>query len=147
MRRLAPSARLRQVAAAALAVGAVVATAVIAACSSDRPTGESVTPSDGVHDLYLGDVLVGGRTYRLPGGSWLIDVPEAMRLYYSFVRPSADPVAGVLHGLRDLETGSFIGIEQHTGEVLRHAFGSTPEEVEAAEARLDRIEASFRRLP
>ena len=147
MRRLAPIAPCRPIALAALAVAAIVATATIVGCSSGESPLDSAASPDGVQELYLGDVLEGGRTYRLPGGSWLIDVPEGMRLYYSFFRPSADPAAGALHGLRDLETGSFIGIEQHTGEVQRHAFGSTSADVRAAEARLDRIEVAFRRSP
>lgn len=147
MRRRATSARYRQSAAALLAVAALAAAAAIAACSSGESPREAAGPSDDAQPLYLGDTLEGGRTYRLPGGGWLIDVPEGMRLYYSFLRPSEDPAVGVLYGLRDLETGSFIGIYEHTGEVLREAFGSTAEEVRAAEALLDRIAAAFRRLP
>ncbi|MYE47448.1 MAG: hypothetical protein F4X25_12050 [Chloroflexi bacterium] len=145
MRRLARDARTRR--AAALVLGVLAAVAALSACASDGPPSEAQAPPDETRAMYLGDVLEGGRTYRLPGGGWLIDVPEGMRLYYSFQRGSADTLAGVLYGLRDLGTGSFIGIHQHTGEVLRHAFGETPAQVSAAEARLDRIAAAFRRLP
>ena len=130
-----------------LAVAAMVAAVALAACTSNAPTGETVAPQDAVRVMYLGDTLEGGRTYGLPGGGWLIEVPEGMRLYYSFLRPSGDPAAGVLHGLRDLETGSFIGIHEHSGEVQRLAFGRTPAEIAAADARLDRIEAAFSRPP
>ncbi len=147
MRRPDPSARTRRAAALALAAGVLAAVAVFSACAPEEPPGATGAAPRGVNELYLGDVLEGGRTYRLPGGGWLIDVPEGVRLYYSFVRASADGPGGVLHGLRDLETGSFIGIHQHTGEVLRYAFGATPPQVAAAEARLDRIEAAFRMGP
>ena len=144
MRSLASRARYGRSAAAVLAVAALAA---LAACTADGPASETAPPSDEVRVMYLGDTLEGGRTYGLPGGGWLIDVPEGMRLYYSFFRASEDPAAGALHGLRDLGTGSFIGIHQFTGEVLRHAFGESQAEIEAAQARLDRIEAAFRRSP
>ena len=130
-----------------LTLAALAVAAVIASCVPNEPAGEATGPSEGIQPLHLGAVLEGGRTYRLPGSGWLIDVPEGMRLYYSFHHGSADTPAGVLYGLRDLETGSFIGIHQHTGKVQREAFGETPTEIETAQARLDRIEAAFRRLP
>ncbi|MYE46204.1 MAG: hypothetical protein F4X25_05540 [Chloroflexi bacterium] len=95
----------------------------------------------GVQDLQFGQTLEGGRTYRLPDGSWLIDVPDGMTLRYSFTSESP---TGTHHGFTDPETGSLIGIGEHTGEITRLVVGDN---ATAANARLDRFEASFRRAP
>ena len=67
-----------------------------------------------------------------------------MRLRYSYTSESP---TGTLHGFTDSGTGSSIGIEDLTGAVVRLASGDTAAGVSAAEARLDLIEASFRRPP
>ena len=84
-------------------------------------------------DLRLGQdpELEGGRTYRFPDGSWLIDVPEGMRLRYS---SAGEGPEGTRHGFTDPETGSLISIQARSGKVLRYAAG---DDEAAANARLD----------
>ena len=102
--------------------------------------GSAATSADTV-DLRLGQDLEGGRTYRFPDGSWLIDVPEGMRLWYSSISESP---AGTQHSFTDPETGSRISFREYSGEVRRYVAG---DDAAAANARLDLFEASFRRPP
>ena len=102
--------------------------------------GSAATSADTV-DLRLGQDLEGGRTYRFPDGSWLIDVPEGMRLRYS---SAGEGPEGTRHGFTDPETGSLISIQARSGKVLRYAAG---DDEAAANARLDWFEAGFRRPP
>ena len=124
---------------AALAVTLLWSTGALAQVGG----GNTVTPV-GVLEFPADGILIGGRTYRFPDGSWLIDVPEGMRLEYKYTGESP---RGTDHGLRDVETGSLIAIGQHTGEILRAAGGDTSAEVAVSEARLNLIEAAFRRAP
>ena len=147
MRRLTLSTRRRKITVAACAVAAIVAIAAVAALSSGvlaQVAGGNSATFTGVLDFPANRTLEGGRSYRFPDGSWLIDVPEGMRLSYSY---TSEGPTGTLHGFTDLGTGSLIGINENTGKVLRTATGDDPAAVRAAEARLDLIEASFRRPP
>ena len=125
------------------ALGVVVAVAVAVAAlwstGALAPVGGGNTA--GVQEFPADDILVGGRTYRFPDGSWLIDVPDGMRLRYS---STSESPTGTQHGFTDPETGSLISIEEHTGEVRRLVVGG---DAAAANARLDRFEAGFRRPP
>ena len=122
--------------AAALAVTLLWSTGALA-----QVGGGSIATPAGVLDLQLGQDLEGGRTYRLPDGSWPIDVPEGMPLFYNGTSESPTETR---HGFEDPVTGSLIAIEEYTGEVVRSVVG---DDAAAANARLDRFEASFRRPP
>ena len=121
---------------AALAVTLLWSTGALAQVGG----GNTVTPV-GVLNLEFGQDLEGGRTYRFPDGSWLIEVPEGMSLWYN---STSESPTGTQHGFKDRETGSLIGIGEYTGEVRRLAAG---DDAATANARLDRFEAGFRRPP
>ena len=144
MRRPAFATRRRTVAASALGVTVAVAVAAAAlwytGALAQVGGGNTVTPV-GALEFPVDGILIGGRTYRFPDGSWLIDVPEGMQLLY---KSTSESPTGTVHGFIDPETGSLIGIEDDTGEVVRLAVG---DDAAAANARLDRFEAGFRRPP
>ena len=123
----------------AVLVGAAIAVALLWSTGA-MGRGDTVTPP-GVLEFPADGELEGGRTYRFADGSWLIEVPEGMRLWYS---STSESPAGTGHGFMDPETGSLISIQEHTGEVRRYAAG---DDAAAANARLDRFEAGFRRPP
>ena len=107
---------------------------------AEKGPEDTVTPAD-VLEFPADGELEGGRTYWFPDGSWLIDVPEGMRLWYS---STSESPAGTGHGFTDPETGSRISFREYSGEVRRYAAG---DDAAAANARLDRFEAGFRRPP
>ena len=147
MRRLAGTTRRGKIAAAAFAVAAAVLAAVAVWSSGALPQvggGNTVTPV-GALEFPVDGILEGGRTYRFPDGSWLIDVPEGLRLRYS---STSESPTGTQHGFTDPETGSLISIEEHTGEVNRFVQEFVVgDDAAAANARLDRFETAFRRPP
>ena len=142
MRPLALATRRRTVVGSALGVAIAVAVAVAALWSTGVLAqvggGNTATPA-GVQEFPADGILVGGRTYQFPDGSWLIDVPEGLRLRYS---ATSESPRGTLHGFTDPETGSLISIGERTGEILRLVVG---DDAATANTRLDRFEASFRR--
>ena len=101
--------------------------------------------------MELGDFLEGGGTYALPGGAWIFDVPEGMRLWHNGDEPGknpGDPPNGF--GFMDRVTGSLITIYlRPDGSLDFYGFnyGSTPAARELADAWLPAIEASLRRPP
>ena len=131
--------RMMAIGAPAVLVAAAIAVALLWSTGA-MGRGDTVTPP-GVLEFPADGELEGGRTYRFPDGSWLIEVPEGMRLWYSSISESP---AGTRHGFTDPETGSLISIQARSGEVLRYAAG---DDEAAANARLDRFEAGFRRPP
>ena len=146
MRRLALNTRRRSIAAATLAL--VVAIAAVAVWSTGALAqvggGNTVTPV-GALEFPADNVLEGGRTYRFPDGSWLIEVPEGMSLLYNSTSESPTETR---HGFKDPEKGSLISIDEHTGEVTKFVQEFVVgDDVATANARLDRFEAGFRRPP
>ena len=113
-------------------------------------TAPAPTPPP-IPQVELGDFLEGGGTYALPGGAWIFDVPEGMRLWHNGDEPGrnpGDPPNGF--GFMDRVTGSLITIYlRPDGSLDFYGFnyGSTPAARELADAWLPAIEASVRRPP
>ena len=109
-------------------------------------TAPAPTPPP-IPQVELGDFLEGGGTYALPGGAWIFDVPEGMRLWHN-IRIPGDPPNGF--GFMDRVTGSLITIYlRPDGSLDFYGFnhGSTSAARELADAWLPAIEASVRRPP
>ena len=143
MRRLALNTRRRSIAAATLALAVAIATVAV------WSTGALAQVGGGNTETFVGfpadNVLEGGRTYRFPDGSWLIEVPEGMSLLYNSTSESPTETR---HGFKDPEKGSLISIDEHTGEVTKFVQEFVVgDDVATANARLDRFEAGFRRPP
>ena len=122
-------------------------TATPTAAPTLTPETAPAPTSPPIPQVELGDFLEGGGTYALPGGTWIFDVPEGMRLWHN-IRIPGDPPNGF--GFMDRVTGSLITIYlRPDGSLDFYGFnhGSTPEARELADAWLPAIEASVRRPP
>ena len=103
-----------------------------------------------VPEVDLGDRF-GAGTYALPGGAWIFDVPEGMRLWHSLGGGTPSAERGVNYGFKDVVTGSLLTLYVLPGgsEVDFYGInkGQTPAARELAAAWLDAVEASVRRPP
>ena len=146
---------------AAAAVAAVVAfagradgppqrLAASTAPASTAPASPAPTPAptaEAIPEVAFGTELEGGRTYALPGGAWIFDVPEGMRLRYNS-NDAGDPPNGF--GFKDQVTGSLITVYlRDDGSFTFYGlnYGRTAAARQLADAWLPAVEASFRRPP
>ena len=136
----------------ATAVVAAVAFAVRAGGPPQRLAAPAATASPAptpaagaIPQVRLGDYLDAG-TYALPGGAWIFDVPEGMRLRHHWL---ADGGPAVSYGfMEQTATASFsFNAKPDSIEFWIQAEGSTPAAREIASAWLDAVEASVRRPP
>ena len=119
---------------------------------SPTPTAEATpsVPPDipvAIPEVAFGTELDGGRTYALPGGAWIFDVPEGIRLRYNSYEGENPPNG---FGFKDQVTGSLITVYlRDDGSFTFYGlnYGRTPAARQLADAWLPAIEASFRRPP
>ena len=94
----------------------------------------------------LGRYLEGGGTYAFPGGAWIFDVPEGMRLRHHW---RASGGSATSYGFLNQATGASFSfnVKPDSAEFQIQAQATIPAARELASAWLDAVEASVRRPP
>ena len=140
-----------------LAFLAVAAVAVAIAVRADGPAQPLATPtatappdaaptSPPIPRVALGRYLEGGDTYTFPGGAWIFDVPEGMRLQHHW---RASGGSAISYGFLDHVTNASFSfnVEPDSAEFQLQAQGYNPAARDLASGWLDAVEASVRRPP
>ena len=129
---------------------AVALLLALGAACAPTPAPTPTPTATPIPEVALGDYLEGG-AYALPGGAWIFDVPDGMRLWHSLGGGTPSAEHGVNYGFKDVVTGSLLTLYVLPGgsEVEFYGFnhGETPAARELATAWLAAVEASVRRPP
>ena len=130
-------------------VRAVMATGALMYEGSPSAEARGVVPeidSHGIPIMPSGQVVEGGRTWRVSFSLVVIDVPGGVRLMFSGGGGGAG--TGLVEvDVRDVESGSWFTMDANTGEMLSRTVVTTPALSRDVDAVFDWIAASARVRP
>ena len=102
--------------------------------------------SDSIPEMYPNQPVLGGKTYRIGGLAWVVDVPASIRVVAGSGRQSWN--TGLTVRVTDITSKKYFVIDGNTGEILENS-GSTREIGGSSESTVtpfDQMVASLRRV-